>query len=192
MKIIVITQESFFRDETSIIETFLRNGIDRVHIRKPSSSETEFRSLIESISPKYYDRLSVHDHYPLAKEYGLGGVHLNSRNPSPSMRCVPVISCSCHSIDGLMSATDCDYRFLSPVFDSISKQGYRHAFSPEELKSAADSGIIDSSTVALGGVTPDKLPLLREIGFGGAAFLGAVWGDTVRINKTLELINKYR
>ena len=69
-----------------------------------------------------------------------------------------------------------DYLFLSPIFDSISKAGYKSNFTIDELRAAADAGIIDSRVFALGGVTPDRLSLLQSIGFGGAVMLGAVWG----------------
>ena len=68
-----------------------------------------------------------------------------------------------------------DYVFLSPIFDSISKRGYRSQFSLTELQKAAAEGIIDSKVVALGGITKDKLPLLQSLHFGGAAMLGAIW-----------------
>lgn len=70
-----------------------------------------------------------------------------------------------------------DYVFLSPIFDSISKSGYHSAFTLEVLQQAAAHNIIDEKVVALGGVTPDKVKWLRQIGFGGAAMLGAVWGE---------------
>ena len=65
--------------------------------------------------------------------------------------------------------------FLSPIYASISKRGYEAAFTPEMLRTAADEGMIDDKVVALGGVTPDKLPQLQVLGFGGAAVLGALW-----------------
>ena len=68
----------------------------------------------------------------------------------------------------------CSHVFLSPVFDSISKQGYRAGFTPEILRRASGEGIIDEKVIALGGVTPDKLQLLHSLGFGGAAMLGYV------------------
>lgn len=67
----------------------------------------------------------------------------------------------------------CDYVFLSPIFDSISKQGYKAAFTPEQIEAA--QGIIDQQVVALGGMSLERVPLVRGMGFGGAAFLGDVW-----------------
>ena len=63
-----------------------------------------------------------------------------------------------------------DYVFLSPVFDSISKQGYRAAFSMETLEQAR--GIIDEKVFALGGVTLDKITILEQLHFGGIAVYG--------------------
>lgn len=64
--------------------------------------------------------------------------------------------------------------FLSPIFDSVSKQGYTSAFTDNVLKQASKDGIIDNKVVALGGVTPDKINYLRQLNFGGAAMLGCV------------------
>lgn len=69
---------------------------------------------------------------------------------------------------------ECDYLFLSPIFDSISKAGYRSAFSHEQLQRAADEGVIDRKVIALGGVTPERIPYLHSLGFGGVAMLGAL------------------
>ena len=67
------------------------------------------------------------------------------------------------------------YVFLRPICDSISKQGYRSAFSEEEIRDAAKSGIIDERVIALGGISFSKLQLVSDYGFGGAAMLGEVW-----------------
>ena len=67
--------------------------------------------------------------------------------------------------------------FLSPIFDSISKKGYRHSFTNKDLEDAANNGIINERVVALGGVIPQFIPQLRAWNFGGAAFLGAVWNE---------------
>jgi thiamine-phosphate pyrophosphorylase len=79
-----------------------------------------------------------------------------------------------------------DYCFLSPVYDSISKVGYRSAgFLGEEQKGeeqrrspsplAAALARAPLPVLALGGVGPGKLRELRAAGFAGAAVLGAVW-----------------
>ena len=75
---------------------------------------------------------------------------------------------SCHSLEEVCQYKNhMDYVFLSPVFDSISKQGYRAAFSIETLEQAR--GIIDEKVFALGGVTLDKITILEQLHFGGIA-----------------------
>lgn len=174
--IIIITRPEYFTGEAETVNRMFQLGLERLHIRKPESSEADLESLIQQIERQYHHRLVLHDHHRLAVKYELGGIHLNGRNPLPLSGFDGTVSCSCHSIDELKSNPhSCAYRTLSPIFDSISKQGYRTAFTPEELRAAADTGIIDSSVYALGGVTVDRLPLLKGYGFGGALLLGEPW-----------------
>lgn len=177
MELLAITREDFFEQEAEAVSRILDGGFARVHLRKPSASEAEIRSLIERIPDRYRNRLSLHDRHALAVEYGLGGIHLNGRNPEPPAGFRGTVSRSCHSIEELRLHPREDYLFLSPIYDSISKAGYRAAFTREELRQAAAEGRIGRRTIALGGVTPERLEELAELGFGGAALLGFVWGD---------------
>lgn len=195
MRLIVLTAPASAAGEAETIRRLLDGGIDRVHLRKPDSEEAAMRRLIESLPAELYPRLSLHDHLALAVEYGLGGVHLNGRNPEAPAGFAELRSRSCHSLGELTAcAATTDYRFLSPIFDSISKSGYRSAFDEEVLRQAARQGVIDARTLALGGVEPERLPLLHDVGFGGAALLGCIWHDTSRegLRQTLRRIEHYR
>lgn len=172
---IAVTPPDFHDGEAAFISRLLAGGVDVVHLRKPGSAESECAGLLEALSEDERARVVVHDHFDLAARYGLMGIHLNSRNPSVPEGFHGQLSRSCHSMEEVRRfKPECGYVFLSPVFDSISKQGYSSAFSEEDLHRAAASGIIDSRVVALGGVTPERLPYLRSLGFGGAAMLGCV------------------
>lgn len=173
MKIIVITPEEIYDGEEKLIATVLSVGADRVHLRKPHATAEQTSALIERIPPSLRARISLHDHHALAERYGIGGIHLNGRNPVPPEGFSGKISRSCHSIGELRDCDRYDYMFLSPIFDSISKEGYASAFSAEELGKARD--VIAERTVALGGIRPEHLPYLADAGFVGAAFLGYVW-----------------
>ena len=172
---IAVTPPAFHDGEAAFISRLLAGGVDVVHLRKPGSAEAECAGLLEALSEDERARVVVHDHFGLAARYGLMGIHLNSRNPSVPEGFCGHVSRSCHSLEEVRRfKPECGYVFLSPVFDSISKQGYASVFSEEDLHRAAASGIIDSRVVALGGVTPERLPYLRSLGFGGAAMLGCV------------------
>lgn len=178
MKFIVITSPDFLLGEASLVEELFRHGVDTLHLRKPNASEDDCARLIEAIPARWRGGIVVHDHHRLCQRYGLQGIHLNSRNPNLPVGFRPsTVSASCHSLaEAVRRKADCDYVFLSPVFDSISKRGYRSAFQPQELRRAAEAGLIDDRVIALGGVSLDRLEELRQWRFGGAAFLGDVWG----------------
>lgn len=195
MKLIVITSPDFIPNEAQRIRELFDCGADILHLRKPGASAADCARLLDDLPDDCLRRIVVHDHFQLCRDYGLGGIHLNRRNPSvppfivsagnrltPSvsdnniLSSRPTVSASCHSIaEAAAKKADVDYVFLSPIFDSISKQGYQAAYSDGALREAAADGIIDSRVIALGGVTIDKILQLREWHFGGAAFLGDVW-----------------
>jgi thiamine monophosphate synthase len=79
-----------------------------------------------------------------------------------------------------------DYVFLSPVFDSISKEGYRAAFSHEELLRASEAGLINAKVIALGGIDATTLPLLKPYKFGGIGVLGAIWDAVASVSSVEE------
>lgn len=177
MKLVVITRPDFFEGETDIVNDLFRSGMERLHLRKPKASEDELSAWLQSIDRQHYGRIVLHDCFSLVEKFSLGGVHLNSRNPEAPENIQGItVSRSCHSIDEVAEHKGrCNYLFLSPIYDSISKEGYGAAFSCIELKRAAEEGIIDSQVFALGGVSLEHIPEIRSLGFGGAAVLGALW-----------------
>lgn len=179
---IAITLPEAIDGEAAIIRRLLADGFDIVHLRKPDADIEYCRSLLRELSAAERCRIVVHDYYALYEEFALRGVHQNRNIKTLPADYRGTRSRSCHSLDEVVRYKDeCDYLFLSPIFDSISKVGYRSAFSHEELLSAVAKGIIDDRVVALGGVTKDKIPYLRSLHFGGVAMSGALfapfWGD---------------
>lgn len=185
MKTVVITDTPFSDNEAEMIRIILSEGIDRVHIRKPGSPESDFRRLIEAVPERFYPAITLQDHVGLAVGYGIGGVHLNSRNPSVPAGFKGKVSRSCHSLEEVARCREEDYLFLSPIYDSISKNGYRSAFTENSLSES--DGIIGPRVYALGGVRPENLLELERYGFGGAAFLGYVWKDATPENIVLRI-----
>ena len=172
MKRIAITPEVALDDEAKYIVTILDSGWDYVHLRRPSATKNEMRKLIESIPQHYHSQLRLHGHFDLINEFNLGGLHLNHRCPNPPEHYNGSLSCTCHSVTETQIATKYDYITLSPIFDSISKDGYKAAFTLDELKN-----IPQGKVIALGGVTPDNISLLKNYSFVGFAMLGYLFSS---------------
>ena len=173
MKLIAITQPYAIDGENVLIRYLLANGYDIVHLRKPDIGYC--RDLLEMLTPAERSHIVVHDYYPLYEEYALRGVHLNRNFASYPVNYRGTRTRSCHSFEEVVKYKDeCDYLFLSPIFDSISKIGYHSQFSHDELQNASDMGVIDDKVIALGGVTLDKINYLQSLNFGGVAMMGAI------------------
>jgi len=103
---------------------------------------------------------------------------------------------SAHSFEEL-EKMNADICLLSPVFDSISKFGYKAKYNSQELK----EGILawrdfqkkenrSQKLFALGGVDAENIAELAELGFDGAAVLGAVWHHPDPVEAFLEILRR--
>lgn len=178
-RLIGITPEyDVFFEHRRISNLVLSGGVEYFHIRKPYFTEEQMRAyLLKFDNPQVKQRLSLHDYHHLALEFDLGGIHLNKRNPILKEEFKNKrISVSCHSLEEIKKwKENADYCFLSPIFDSISKQGYTSKFSSIDLQQGFNNGILDNKIVALGGVTYDNIKDLQNIGFSSFAMLGELW-----------------
>lgn len=182
--VIVITKPEMFPGEAEVVNTLFANGMQRLHLRKPGASEQEMAEWIGRIDLPFRQRIIVHDHHRLLRTMGLGGIHLNARNPEApawfsaerQKRRSVTLSRSCHSLEEIAQWKGvCDYLFLSPIFDSISKGGYTSAFTRETLLQAYHDGLFSKPVYALGGVSADNIRSIYDYGFAGAAVIGSLW-----------------
>ena len=167
MKLIVITSPTSVTNETQAITSMFEEGLDFLHIHKPTFSKKEIENFIQQIPAKYHKQISMHADFP--KFHSLEA--LKDHHPSP----------------GQMA-------FLSPVFDSISKNGYKSKFTDRlnkftQIKPELIATIKGKNMVALGGVDTDKLELLKRVGFKGVATLGAIWHSKKPVEKFIDMRN---
>lgn len=176
MKLIVITTPQFFEGEVAAVTSLFQNGLEILHLRKPGASAKEIEHFLRQLPMEYMPRIVTHEQFQLASTLGLKGIHLNGRNPRVPTGYTGHISCSCHSLEEVLRhKPDCDYVFLSPIYDSISKKGYSSAYSSDVLREAQQTGIVDSKVMALGGINLEHLAEIESLGFGGAVLLGDIW-----------------
>ena len=208
MRIIAISSPKAVDDEVTLIKALLKSGIDIVHLRKPQlefcDSEVKvgsfysgtnaidyIRTLLKGLSAEERSRIIVHDYYELYEEFSLKGVHLNKNITNLPKGYKGFKTRSCHAVEEVLKyKEEFDYLFLSPIFDSISKGGYKSTFSSEQLIEASKAGVIDEKVIALGGITIDKIPYLKRLNFGGVAMLGAIY--KVEALNELKEIEQYK
>lgn len=187
-KRIAITTEEMHPDEAIRIKAVLNADWDMVHLRHPAASLREMRSIIEAVPQELHHRIRLHGHFELLNEFNLGGVHLNRRCPTLPRHYSGGFSCSCHSADDVKKAINCDYVTLSPIFNSISKIGYKANFTDDELQFINRNA--PTQVIALGGISPHNILKTKQLGFNGFATLGSLMGAESQ-EKFAESLNKF-
>ena len=191
-RLIVITTPYFFDHEGSILSALFEEGMECLHLRKPEGSPEELRQLLKEIPESYHPRIRLHDCFELCRTFAVGGLHLNRRSHSVPDGFKGTISRSCHSLQEVSEYADLDYVFLSPIFRSISKEGYGSGFPPEILGKASADGIINERVIALGGMDHTTIPLIKHLNFGGVAVLGALWGETAESKERSVICKRFK
>ena len=74
---ILITLPRILKNEAETLAALCGAGVSVIHIRKPEASEPEIEELLKTLQALGADmsRLTIHYNEPLARKYGLGGVH---------------------------------------------------------------------------------------------------------------------
>lgn len=144
-----------------------------VHLRKPELGKLPFERSLAAIQPRFHPRVVIHQYHELSDAYDLKGVHFTERHRAEHARHPQAVSTSFHTLsDARNSGTDYDYFFCSPVFPSISKQGYEPS---ENWNIAGTPEAFREKAVALGGIDPATIGPAKQLGFRHFALLGAVW-----------------
>lgn len=185
-KIIVLSHTHKVDNEERMIADLFEAGMEYFHIRKPKYSTWQLGNFIKTIPKKYRDRIILHSHHELALAYELRGIHLTRKHKKrlvvtwlknkffkwrrPDLK----FTTSLHSLSRMYEYDPkFEYVFLSPVFDSISKIGYKAAFNEASLKEVLSK--TQYKVIALGGIELDTALRAKELGFAGVALLGGIW-----------------
>ncbi|GAB1857657.1 thiamine phosphate synthase [Flavobacteriaceae bacterium MHTCC 0001] len=196
MKISLVSSFYDIPNEIHVLNLLFCNGLTTFHLRKDleckhlggkeTYTEDKIRNYIESVHQCFRDRIILHSHFHLVKEYGLLGAHftkkysyedyLRDNNLQIEDKPLNNVGFSLHSTAEIIAyANTYDYLFLSPVFDSISNIGYRSKFSLTKLKKFMETEEINSEIMALGGMNTTKIAKVKDLGFNGLSLLGFIW-----------------
>ncbi|GLU54551.1 thiamine phosphate synthase [Dyadobacter frigoris] len=199
MKLLAISNPAFFPDEAGLINSLFREGLVCLHIRKPESEENDFKNLLSKINSEFIDRIAIHQHHNLAGEFGIKKLHFTEKERSQtSMEILKnlksddfLLSTSIHDLTEIGTLLKYfSYTFFGPVFDSISKAGYKGVL-PENFSIKPEINKIP--IIGLGGISSENMEKVSEMGFDGAAVLGTLWKETENVvanfRKLREVVN---
>lgn len=194
----VLSLPGVFPGEAECMEALLAAGVGRLHLRKPAATDEELEALVRRLAPRWGEVLVLHgpQSRELALRYGVRNVHgaAKYRDSGGISGGGPMVdadglhlSTSVHGWDEFRRLpAGLAYAFISPLFDSISKRGYR-----------ANAGLLDRPAeelpclaVGLGGVSEETIGSMLEQGWKGAAVLGWIWEEPKRAVERLAALQK--
>jgi thiamine-phosphate pyrophosphorylase len=186
MQIILLSNPTRVRKEADTLNELFDRGLTTFHLCKPGYSIGDYREYLLNIEPDFHNRIVVHYHFNLCNEFGLKGLHFGSRFKRDGVIKRLQFSFanfryrnlqrskSFFSLKGLKSdPTDYDYKFLTPVFNSMSEKVFRAGFDERRLRNAIVNS--NSDIYALGGIDENTILEARKLGFAGAVLVGAIW-----------------
>lgn len=179
MDLVLITSPTTDEMELPFLNRMFRIGLKTLHLRKPDLSKNELRAYLDEIAKEFHHRIVLHDHFELAIEYDLKGIHFTEKGKDAFRDWRDyqgVKSWAVHDEMELLSLPrEVDYVLLSPVFQSISKPDYEGNLNLDKAVDYMKSGKVPAKVYALGGISPDKFAELNSMQFDGAAILGSLW-----------------
>lgn len=179
MKFILISSENEFSKETKIVTGLFKKGLETFHLRKPNYTLEATKAFLNEIPQEFHNRIVLHGYRQLPFEYKVKGLHFSfGKIKEEHFKCCTSLtfSGSAHSFEEVKKASPLlHYVFLSPVFDSISKQGYESKIDLNEAESFLKQDIKRPEVIALGGIDADNIDKVINSGFDGFAVLGAFW-----------------
>lgn len=193
--ILLIAPEKDIPNEIEILNQLFEESLQFYHFRKPAKNYEEHVAYLNEIDKKYHDRIVVHYHHELINDFNLKGIHFQEQkridhidNPSEYFKNLNMygktISSSFHEPEVLKACYfEFDYHLLSPVFSSISKEGYEGR--------GFDVNHINKKIVGMGGINTETIQETLQLGFNGIGVLGGVWNTENPVESFKSIKKKF-
>jgi len=194
---IVLSSPLSIQNEIAVIHQLFEAGLELFHIRKPHMTQLELQYYIGQIREQYHSKIAVHQHFETAMEFNIHRLHFTEKNKEDfeyiravlPIRTDWVFSASTHSIEGFNALpVSFQYAFLSPIFESISKPGYKS--SEDILKTLKRRNNFQTRLVGLGGIDSSNCEQLYQSGFDDVALLGALWNTAKPVEEFKKCLRK--
>ncbi|MCO7184915.1 thiamine phosphate synthase [Tenacibaculum sp. XPcli2-G] len=193
--IVLIAPEKDIPNEIEILQQLFEEGLEYYHFRKPEKNYEEHVVYLSKIDEKYHDRIVTHYFHELINEFDLKGIHFQEQKRIDALEngseyfigldmIGKTMSSSFHEPEELANCDiEFDYHLLSPVFSSISKEGYEGR--------GFDVNHIDKTIIGMGGINTDTIQETLELGFQGIGVLGGVWNTETPVESFKNIKRHY-
>ena len=165
-----------------VVEAALRGGVDAVQLREKDltgGALFELAGQLRELTHRHGARLLINDRVDIALGVGADGVHLpvDSFTPTDARRLLPkgaLIGASTHCLEQARVAAGggADFIVFGPIFDTPSKRTFGAPVGLDALTQVTRTVILP--TLAIGGLTVDRVPTVRACGVSGIAVVAAI------------------
>ena len=191
---ILISWPEPIAEEHKILNCLFAEGLQRFHIRKPLLGDGALGQHIKGIQEEFHDRIMLHQGYSLLEQFSCKGMHFpeSKKGLFEKYSHLPVTkSWAVHALDEVNAVPDgVDYILLSPVFPSISKQGYQNNWPRgEPMHHLKHNKSNRFQYIALGGIDLETAPKALAMGFDGVAVMGAIWEAVLKGNDVNQVVS---
>ena len=181
--LVLIADEFTHDDRADRTVTAVKAGVRWVHLRDHQASPHEFEAAARDLVPRLRDMaddvtVTVNTRLPVAQDLDTG-LHLGWRGPSveearEALDSDTMLGYSAHEEIGIAGdrAPDVDYYFFSPVYETDSKPD-QPPTGIAALRSFCQTAT-PTPTIALGGISPERVRACREAGAEGVAVLSGI------------------
>lgn len=191
----MISNPTEVNNESTIINELFMAGLKCFHLRKPASSFETITKLLNQLKPEFYERIAIHQFHEMANDFGIKRLHYTemARGASTMAQCEQkgknglILSTSVHDYPTLTELKNFDYAFYGPVFNSISKTGYKSVLPDDFILNKVP---FNTKVIALGGIELSNLNHIKPMGFDGAAVLGTIWKNPERALSNFKQLQK--
>lgn len=161
------------------LNSLFRAGLSRLHLRLPDAWDIyDYARVINGVDPNFHNRIMVCDYPDLLSQFDLAGLYYHvdqAQALTPEdVEDWPSFSVGAHSLQELQDLqVKPTYALLSPVFDSISKEGYKGNPALRQIQDELQQ--LPFPVVALGGIDANNQAEALSYGYDGIAILGGLW-----------------
>lgn len=180
LRLVAITDDALERRGTLIERSSaaVRGGATCVQLRLKNAQPREVVDVARALVAAVSVPVIVNDRADIALAAGAAGVHVGDADlPVVAIRRFApegfVIGASLGSDRELENARDADYVGIGPLFSSGSKTDAGDAIGIEGFKRLA--ALCGLPAIAIGGITPERVPQIMEAGAAGVAAINAIF-----------------